>query len=41
VVTPIPRGEDAGRLWDGVLLVVGTKGFYELNRGRDVSPSAF
>ena len=41
VVTPIPRGEDAGRLWDGVLLVAGTKGFYELKRGRDVSPSAF
>jgi protein-disulfide isomerase-like protein with CxxC motif len=40
VVTPTPRGEEAGRLWDGVLLVAGTKGFYELKRGRDVSPSA-
>src|SRR5580698_6996170 len=30
VVTPIPRGEVAGKLWDGVLLVAGTDGFYEL-----------
>ncbi|GAA2738058.1 DsbA family protein [Actinocorallia aurantiaca] len=39
VVTPIPRGEDAGRLWDGVRLVAGTPGFYELKRSRDVPPS--
>lgn len=39
VVTPVPRGEDAGRLWDGVLLVAATPGFYELKRGRNVSPS--
>ena len=38
VVTPIPRGEAAGRLWDGVLLVAGTDGFYELKRTRDRSP---
>jgi DSBA-like thioredoxin domain len=38
VVTPIPRGEDAGRLWDGVLLVAGTDGFYELKRTRDRDP---
>ena len=30
VVTPIPRGEDAGKLWDGVLLCLSTPGFYEL-----------
>jgi protein-disulfide isomerase-like protein with CxxC motif len=38
VVTPVPRGEDAGRLWDGVLLVAGTDGFYELKRTRDRDP---
>ncbi|WP_433387057.1 DsbA family protein [Micromonospora sp. KLBMP9576] len=39
VVTPAPRGEAAGRLWDGVLLVAGTPGFYELKRSRDLDPS--
>jgi len=38
VVTPIPRGGAAGRLWDGVLLVAGTDGFYELKRTRDRDP---
>jgi 2-hydroxychromene-2-carboxylate isomerase len=38
VVTPIPRGEAAGRLWDGVRLVLGTDGFFELKRGRDRTP---
>jgi hypothetical protein len=38
VVTPIPRGEAAGKLWDGVLLVTGTDGFFELKRTRDRSP---
>ncbi|GAA0424669.1 DSBA oxidoreductase [Acrocarpospora corrugata] len=38
VVTPIPRGEAAGRLWDGVLLVAGTDGFFELKRSRTRSP---
>lgn len=38
VVTPAPKGEDAGRLWDGCLLVAGTPGFYELKRTRDVAP---
>jgi hypothetical protein len=38
VVTPTPRGEAAGRLWDGVLLVAGTEGFYELKRARANSP---
>jgi 2-hydroxychromene-2-carboxylate isomerase len=38
VVSPIPRGEAAGRLWDGVLLVAGTDGFYELKRTRDRPP---
>jgi hypothetical protein len=39
VVTPIPRGEAAGRLWDGVLLVTGTDGFFELKRGRTRPPA--
>ncbi len=34
VVSPVPRGEEAGRLWDGVLLVTATPGFFELKRGR-------
>jgi 2-hydroxychromene-2-carboxylate isomerase len=38
VVTPAPQGEDAGRLWDGVLLVAGTDGFFELKRSRDRKP---
>lgn len=39
VVTPIPRGEAAGRLWDGVRLVAGTEGFYELKRTRTADPA--
>lgn len=39
VVTPIPRGEDAGRLWDGVLAVTGMDGFFELKRTRDRKPT--
>jgi protein-disulfide isomerase-like protein with CxxC motif len=39
VMTPIPRGEDAGKLWDGVLLVTAIDGFFELKRTRDRSPS--
>ncbi|MGH3749892.1 MAG: disulfide bond formation protein DsbA, partial [Micromonosporaceae bacterium] len=38
VVSPIPRGEAAGRLWDGVLLVAGTDGFFELKRTRTRGP---
>ena len=38
VVTPAPKGEDAGRLWAGFLLVAGTPRFYELNRTRDDGP---
>ena len=39
VVTPIPRGEAAGRLWDGVSLVTETDGFFELKRTRDRRPT--
>jgi 2-hydroxychromene-2-carboxylate isomerase len=38
VVSPTPRGEAAGKLWDGVMLVTGTPGFYELKRTRSGSP---
>jgi hypothetical protein len=38
VVTPAPKGEAAGKLWDGVLLVAGTQGFFELKRSRDNPP---
>ena len=39
VITPIPRGEAAGKLWDGVALVTATDGFFELKRSRDRKPS--
>ena len=39
VVTPIPRGEAAGRLWDGVVLVTSTDGFFELKRSRTRRPA--
>jgi 2-hydroxychromene-2-carboxylate isomerase len=38
VVTPAPKGEAAGKLYDGVLLVAGTPGFYELKRTRTQGP---
>lgn len=38
VVTPAPKGEVAGSLWDGVVLVAGTPGFYELKRSRTEDP---
>jgi protein-disulfide isomerase-like protein with CxxC motif len=38
VVSPIPRGAAAARLWDGVLAVAGTDGFFELKRSRTRDP---
>ena len=38
VVSPAPAGEEAGRLWDGCLLVAGTPGFFEIKRTRTVDP---
>jgi protein-disulfide isomerase-like protein with CxxC motif len=38
VVTPAPKGDAAGRLWDGAVLVAGTPGFYELKRTRTEGP---
>ena len=39
VVTPAPKGEEAGRLLDGVLAVMSIPGFYELKRSRTQGPS--
>ncbi|MFC7649102.1 disulfide bond formation protein DsbA [Streptosporangium lutulentum] len=38
VISPAPKGEAAGRLWDGVRLVAGTDGFFELKRSRTRPP---
>lgn len=38
VVTPAPKGEAAGKLFDGVMLVIATPGFYELKRTRTEGP---
>ncbi|MDP9221435.1 MAG: disulfide bond formation protein DsbA [Actinomycetota bacterium] len=38
VVTPAPKGEAAAKLWDGVLLVAATPGFYEIKRSRTQGP---
>ncbi|MGW2223440.1 mycothiol-dependent nitroreductase Rv2466c family protein [Nonomuraea sp. NPDC001684] len=41
VIRQAPRGEAAGRLWDGLVLVAGTEDFFELKRSRQqgVRPS--
>jgi predicted DsbA family dithiol-disulfide isomerase len=39
VITPAPRGEAAGQLWDGLVLVSQADGFFELKRSRDRRPS--
>lgn len=38
VMTPAPKGEEAGRLWDGVVTVAAYPGFYELKRTRNQEP---
>jgi protein-disulfide isomerase-like protein with CxxC motif len=38
VVSPIPRGDAAAKLWDGVLAVAETDGFFELKRTRTRDP---
>ncbi|MFV0426412.1 MAG: DsbA family protein [Beutenbergiaceae bacterium] len=38
VITPAPKGEAAGRLWDGAVLLAEYPGFYELKRTRDQGP---
>lgn len=39
VISAVPRGEEAGKLWDGVNLVAAFPGFYELKRSRTQSPT--
>lgn len=38
VMSPAPKGEAAGKLWDGTLLVAATPGFFELKRSRTAEP---
>jgi 2-hydroxychromene-2-carboxylate isomerase len=38
VVTPAPKGDAAGRLWDGCVLVASTPGFFEIKRTRTQGP---
>ncbi|GAA0914419.1 disulfide bond formation protein DsbA [Nonomuraea longicatena] len=38
VITRVPRGEDAGRLWDGVQTVTEFEDFFELKRTRTKRP---
>ncbi|MCL2736137.1 MAG: DsbA family protein [Propionibacteriaceae bacterium] len=38
VVSPAPKGEEAGRLFDGVRAVMAYPGFFELKRTRTVGP---
>ena len=39
VITPAPKGDAAGRLFDGLVLVTEADGFFELKRTRDRKPS--
>lgn len=38
VITPAPKGEEAGRLWDGAVLLAAYPGFYEIKRTRTQGP---
>lgn len=38
VISPAPKGEEAGRLWDGFVNVLAYPGFFELKRTRTVDP---
>ena len=38
VISPAPKGEEAGKLWDGVVGVASYPGFFEIKRSRNVGP---
>ena len=38
VISPAPKGEAAGKLWDGVVGVASYPGFFEIKRSRNVGP---
>ncbi len=38
VISPAPKGEEAVKLWDGVVAVAAYPGFFEIKRSRTVGP---
>ena len=38
VISPAPKGDEAAKLWDGVLALAQYPGFFELKRSRTVGP---
>ena len=38
VLSPAPKGEEAGRVWDGAVALAGYDGFFEIKRSRTRKP---
>lgn len=38
VISPAPKGEEAGKLFDGILTAASFPGFFEIKRTRTVGP---